>query len=74
MTAGMMRVSFLRYCIINITGSFIWVGLVIFVGYNFGNVLALFPEQYQILSFFVLIVAFFVAIGFLTKRLEKVDW
>lgn len=74
MTAGMMRVSFLRYCTINIIGSFVWVGFVVFVGYNFGNVLQLFPEQYQIASFFVLIAAFFVALRFLTKRLETVDW
>lgn len=74
MTAGMLRVSFLRYCIVNITGSFIWVGFVIFIGYTFGNVLILIPEKYQILSFFGLIGAFFVGLGFLTKRLEMADW
>lgn len=74
MTAGMLRVSFVRYCVINIIGSFVWVGFIIFVGYNFGNVLAVIPEQYQILSFFVLIVAFFIGLRFLTKRLETVDW
>ena len=47
-TAGMLRVSFTRYCTINILGSFVWVGFVIFVGYNFGNLLQLVPEQYQI--------------------------
>src|SRR6201999_548996 len=74
MTAGMMRVSFKRYCAINIIGSFIWVGFVIFIGYTFGNVLSLVPEAFQIGAFFVMIALFFLAMRLLTKRLEKVDW
>lgn len=73
-TAGMLRVSFVRYCTINILGSFVWVAFVIFVGYNFGNVLAFIPEQYQIVSFFALIAAFFVALRYINGTLEKVDW
>ena len=73
-TAGMLRVSFVRYCTINVIGSFVWIAFIIFVGYNFGDVLAYFPEKYQIASFFVLIATFFVGLRFLTKRLEKVDW
>ena len=73
-TAGMMRVSFKRYCAINIVGSFIWVGFVIFVGYNFGDVLQYFPEKFQVASFFVLIALFFVGLRYLTKRLETVKW
>jgi len=73
-TAGMLRVSFLRYCTINIIGSFVWVAFVIFIGYTFGNVLQLIPEQYQIGSFIVLIVAFFLALRYLNGKLAKVDW
>jgi membrane protein DedA with SNARE-associated domain len=73
-TAGMLRVSFKRYCAINIIGSFIWVAFVIFVGYNFGDVLAYFPEKYQVGLFFVMIAAFFVGLRYLTKKLETVDW
>jgi membrane protein DedA with SNARE-associated domain len=73
-TAGMLRVSFLRYCTINILGSFVWVAFVIFVGYNFGNVLQLIPEQFQVVSFFVLIIAFFFALRYASGRLAKVDW
>jgi membrane protein DedA with SNARE-associated domain len=73
-TAGMLRVSFKRYCVINIVGSFIWVGFVIFVGYNFGDVLAYFPEKFQIASFFVIIALFFIGLRYLTKRLETVNW
>lgn len=73
-TAGMLRVSFARYCTINIVGSFVWVAFIIFVGYNFGNVLQLIPEKYQIGSFFVLIVAFFFGLRYLNGKLAKVDW
>jgi membrane protein DedA with SNARE-associated domain len=74
MTAGMLRVSFVRYCVINITGSFIWVAFVIYVGYNFGNVLQLVPEQFQVVSFFILIAAFFMGLRYLNGKLAKVDW
>ncbi|HEV3244787.1 MAG TPA: DedA family protein [Candidatus Paceibacterota bacterium] len=73
-TAGMLRVSFLRYCIINILGSFVWVAFIIYIGYNFGNVLQLFPEKYQIGSFFVLIAAFFFGLRYLSRKLANVDW
>ncbi len=73
-TAGMLRVSFTRYCVINIVGSFVWVAFVIFVGYTFGNVLALIPEQFQIGSFFALIIAFFLGLRYLNGKLENVDW
>jgi membrane protein DedA with SNARE-associated domain len=74
MTAGMMRVSFARYCTINIIGSFLWVAFVIFVGYHFGDVLVYFPEKYQVGLFFVLIAAFFLGLRYLTKKLETVNW
>lgn len=74
MTAGMLRVSFKRYCSINIAGSFLWVAFVIYVGYNFGNVLQVIPEQFQILSFFALVAAFFIALRYLNGKLANVDW
>jgi len=73
-TAGMLRVSFLRYCVINIVGSFVWVGFIIFIGYTFGNLLQLIPGQFQIGSLIVIIVGFFFFLRYLSGRLEKVDW
>ncbi len=37
MTAGMVRIPFWRYLSINIIGQFIWSGLLIGIGYFFGN-------------------------------------
>jgi len=74
MTAGMLRVSFVRYCVINIIGSFVWVAFVVFIGYNFGNVLQLVPEQFQIALTFGTIAVFFFALRYLNGRLAKMDW
>ena len=73
-TAGMMRVSFLRYCTINMIGSFVWVAFVIFVGYTFGNVLNLVPEQYQIATTIAALIVFFLGLKYLGTRLGKIDW
>jgi membrane-associated protein len=73
-TAGMLRVSFIRYCVINIIGSFVWVALVITVGYYFGNVLQLVPEQYQIVLVLGIIAVFFFGLRYLNGRLAKVNW
>lgn len=73
-TAGMLRVSFTRYCTINIIGSFVWVAFIIYVGYTFGNVLQLIPERYQIGSFFVLIAAFFFGLRYMNSKLADMDW
>jgi membrane protein DedA with SNARE-associated domain len=73
-TAGMLRVSFARYCTINIIGSFVWVAFVIYVGYNFGNVLQLIPKQFHIASLFVLIAVFFFGLRYLNGKLATLDW
>jgi membrane protein DedA with SNARE-associated domain len=62
-TAGFMRVSFKRYCIINLLGSFVWVLFLIIVGYYFGNVIALIPGTWQIVGITVMLV-----IGFFFTR------
>ncbi|HUO50453.1 MAG TPA: DedA family protein [Candidatus Paceibacterota bacterium] len=73
-TAGMLRVSFMRYLIINVVGSFVWVAAVIFVGYTFGNILAAIPEDFQIGFFFAMIAVFFFGLRYLNSRLEHVNW
>lgn len=73
-TAGMLRVPFSRYFAINAGLSFVWVGLVMVVGYFFGNVLSLVPKDLQLFAVPVMIVLFFVLIKVVTKRLAEVDW
>lgn len=63
LAAGMTRISFTKYLITNMTGQFIWSGLLIGVGYFFSN-LYLQVDTWMgrisiVVSFVVLIWAFF---------------
>lgn len=74
MVAGMMRISFLRFCVINFLGGVVWVYLVLTVGYYFGNVFQYIPKQFQIAFVVVVLIAAFAALRFVTKRLAKMGW
>ncbi len=62
MTAGMTRIPFLRYLSINLIGQFVWTGLLLAVGYFFGNAYAavdgIFAKASVVALFIVLIFAF----------------
>lgn len=63
LTAGMIKIPFLRYLLTNLTGQFIWSGILIGVGYFFSN-LYIQVDTWMgrvsiIVSFLVLIWAFF---------------
>ncbi len=73
-TAGMLRVSFTRYLTINVVGSFVWVAAVITVGYYFGNILQIVPQQLQLAFVLAMIAAFFIALRAINTRLAHVDW
>jgi undecaprenyl-diphosphatase len=73
-TAGMLRVPLWRYVAINLSGGFMWVFAMMIVGYYFGNVLALIPEQFQIaFSLLALLLAFFGLRAF-SRKLAASDW
>jgi membrane protein DedA with SNARE-associated domain len=73
-TAGMLRVSLLRYTAINVICGFIWVFLIMIIGYYFGNVLALVPKEFQFLMVGIVLVAFVVFFQWLSKKLATVNW
>ena len=73
-TAGMLRVPFYRYVLINGLGGVAWVFGVMVVGYYFGNVLELIPREFQI-SFAILVLTLaFIGLKQLSKRLARSDW
>ncbi len=74
MVAGMLRVPFPRYLTINVIGSFIWVFFIMVVGYYFGNILTLIPQEYQLLMVGVLLVGLVVAFQVINRELSKIDW
>lgn len=73
-TAGLMRVPFMRFCIINFLGSLVWVLFLIAVGYYFGNVLALIPPRWQVASTVAALAAGFFFVRYLTTRIANTDW
>jgi membrane protein DedA with SNARE-associated domain len=63
-----------RYIAINLSGGLVWVFGMMVVGYYFGNVLALIPQQFQIaFAIFVLVLAF-LGLKWLSKKLATADW
>ena len=73
-TAGMLRVSLLRYLAINILCGIVWIGFLVGIGYYFGNVLVSIPRNFQIGGTIVMVVVFFVIIRVSTVYLSKYEW
>ena len=73
-TAGMLRVSFFRYLMINILCGLVWVSFLIGIGYYFGNVLAGIGRDVQIAGTIGMVVVFFVIIRLVSMRLAKMEW
>lgn len=74
MTAGLMRVSLLRYIVINVLGSIVWIFAVMCVGYFFGDVFALVPRDFQIAFGVIVFVLFIYGLRTLNNWLAKQDW
>ena len=73
-TAGMLRIPFYRFFIINFLGGLVWVLMMMMIGYYFGNILELVPRNLQIASVaFACVLAFF-GLKYATKRLASMDW
>jgi len=74
MTAGLMRVPFSRYFMINLIGGFIWVFALMATGYYFGNILEAVPHQLQIIVGIGGFVLAIVALRYASKKLATMDW
>lgn len=61
LTAGMLKVHLKKYILINLIGGIIWVFILIFVGFFFGNVYGLVSNEFKWL--FVVGLALFVFIA-----------
>lgn len=73
-TAGMLRVSLVRFLTINILCGIVWVSFLIGIGYYFGNILASIPKNIQIIGVLLVVVLFFTAIRFISMYLAKLEW
>lgn len=73
-TAGMLRVSFVRFLTINILCGIVWVSFLIGIGYYFGNILASIPKNVQIIGALLVVVLFFTIIRLISMYLAKLEW
>lgn len=73
-TAGMLRVSLMRFVVINVVAGIIWLSFLIGIGYYFGNILEHLPRSFQIGSVVAMIVVFFVVVRAISKYLAKAQW
>ncbi len=67
-TAGMLRVSFVRYAIVNLVCGFMWSFLMLLIGYFFGNVFDFIPSQFQILFVVMMLVAWIWGLRYVARR------
>ena len=61
LTAGMVRIPFLQYLGINLVGQFIWTGILLGVGYFFGNLYTQVDSWLGKLSIVALFIIVFMA-------------
>lgn len=72
--AGMLRVPFSRYLIINLLGGIAWVLFLMGIGYYFGNLLAYIPKDFQVVIAIAIPILFFFILREISQKLKTVDW
>jgi membrane protein DedA with SNARE-associated domain len=72
MTAGMLRISFRKYLVINTLGSIVWVLFLVGIGHAVGNVLSGIPAIYQLvfalIAFMVILFSFKHLLAYVAKE------
>ncbi len=71
MVAGMFKVPFKNYVVLNLVGGFIWTAFLLVVGYFFGNVFAIIPKSFKIVFIVFVITIFIVGIKYANKYIMK---
>ncbi len=72
--AGMLRVPFMRYLMINVLGGIVWVLFLMGIGYYFGDVLQQIPKDFQIAVAIAVPFLFFFGLRWVNRKLKEVDW
>ncbi len=75
MTAGMIKIPFLKYLGLNLIGQFIWTGILVSIGYYFSNayleVNGILAKMGIIALFIILILIFLGFLKYVHGRLSK---
>jgi membrane protein DedA with SNARE-associated domain len=71
--AGIFKVPFKNYVILNLIGGFIWTALLITIGYFFGNIYMLIPGPAKIIFLLSVLMIAILGMRYLSKYLSKIE-
>ncbi len=71
--AGIFKVPFKNYVILNLVGGFIWTALLVIVGYFFGNIYTMISGPMKIIFVISVFVAFILALKYANKYLKSAN-
>lgn len=69
--AGIFKVPFKNYVILNLVGGFIWTALLIAIGYFLGNIFATVPLEIKIILGLIILTVVIFGLKYLNKYLKK---
>jgi len=71
--AGMLKVNFKKYAVLNFFGGFIWTAFLVTIGYFFGNIYALISTPFKIIFVIIGLPTIVFALWALNRRLTKAE-
>ncbi len=69
--AGIFKVPFKNYVILNLIGGFIWTAFLVTIGYFLGNIFILIPESMKIIFILFIFIAFILGLRYANKYLKE---
>ncbi|HEY4513225.1 MAG TPA: DedA family protein [Candidatus Paceibacterota bacterium] len=71
--AGIFKVPFKNYAVLNLIGGFVWTAFLVTIGYFFGNVYSAVPESAKIIFAFGVLILIIFGIRFANNYLTKIE-
>lgn len=71
LVAGMLRVPLAAFALISLLGGVVWVFMIMFIGYYFGNVIDLVPSGLKIIAGIIGIMLLAWFLGHINRRLSN---
>lgn len=70
MVAGIFKVPFKNYVILNLLGGFIWTIFLISIGYFIGNIFLIIPKQIQLIFVFIIFILLIICLKYINKYIK----
>jgi membrane protein DedA with SNARE-associated domain len=71
--AGIFKVPFKNYVVLNLIGGFIWTALIVSIGYFLGNIFLMIPQSIKISFIVLVLIAFILGIRYANQYLKKME-